>query len=198
MCDSDSRRPRLRATGYRLQVGARRRTPVHAACRSGSARQTPSAGKARPTCPEPGARRLSDGFRRVAPALLVVALALAVGLTGCVRRTLRITTEPPNALVFLNDQEIGRSAVSTDFIWYGDYDLIIRKEGYKTLKTHWEVKPPWYQIMPIDFFAEVLWPGQIHDIHTRHLVLEPAEAPAREELIERAMETQRQALSPPK
>ena len=123
---------------------------------------------------------------------------MLAGSTGCVRRTIRITTEPPSALIYLNDQEIRRSEVSTDFIWYGDYDVIVRKEGYKTLETHWEVKPPWYQVVPIDFFAEVLWPGHIHDVHTRHLVLEPAEAPARQELIERAMETQRQALSPPK
>ena len=137
------------------------------------------------------------GARAEALGSLVAVLVVLAGSTGCVRRTIRITTEPPNALVYLNDQEIGRSEVSTDFIWYGDYDVIVRKEGYKTLKTHWEVKPPWYQIVPIDFFAEVLWPGRIHDIHLRHLVLEPAEAPAREELIERAMETQRQALSPP-
>ena len=58
------------------------------------------------------------------------ALGLVMMSTGCVRRTIRITTEPPNALVFLNDQEIGRSEVATDFLWYGDYDVIIRKKGY--------------------------------------------------------------------
>lgn len=124
-----------------------------------------------------------------------VTLVMLVGLIGCVRRTITISTEPPQARVYLNDREIGRSTVTTDFLWYGDYDVIIRKEGYKTLKTHWEIKPPWYQVLPIDFFAEVLWPGHLHDYHENHFVLEPAEIPTEEELLGRAMETRDRALS---
>ena len=125
---------------------------------------------------------------------LLVTLAVLTAATGCVRRTITISTEPPQALVFLNDQEIGRSAVTTDFLWYGDYDVIIRKEGFETLKTHWDINAPWYQVIPLDFFAEVLWPGHLHDRHSRHFVLEPAELPTQEELIGRAMETRRRAL----
>ena len=117
---------------------------------------------------------------------LVVLATLIPTLSGCVRRTLSITTEPPQAVVYLNDQEIGRSEVTTDFLWYGDYEVIIRKEGYETLKTNWDIKAPWYQVIPIDFFAEVLWPGWVHDEHARHFVLEKREDPSAEELIERA------------
>lgn len=129
------------------------------------------------------------------PCGVVLLIGLgALALCGCVRRTLVITTEPPNARVFLNDQEIGRSAVSTDFLWYGDYDVVIRKEGYETLATDWHVDPPWYQVIPIDFFAEVLWPGQLHDIHTHHFQLEPAVVPDTEKLIGRAEELRERAL----
>lgn len=124
-----------------------------------------------------------------------------VGLVGllmissaCVRRTIQITTEPPHALVFLNDQEVGRSEVATDFLWYGDYAVTIRKEGYETLQTHWDIKPPWYQVVPVDFIAEVLWPGQLHDVHTNHFVLRPEQVPTTEELISRAEETRNRAL----
>lgn len=130
-------------------------------------------------------------------ALLIVAM-ITVAATGCVRRTLSITTEPPHAMVFLNDQEVGRSKVSTDFLWYGDYDVVVRKEGFKALHTHWDIKPPWYQIIPLDFFAEVLWPGHFHDQHEHHFVLEPLTRPSSEELIGRAMETRMQALKPGK
>lgn len=126
--------------------------------------------------------------------LFFVALGVLLAVAGCVRRTITISTEPPQALVFLNDQEIGRSTVTTDFLWYGDYDVIIRKEGYETLKTHWNVKAPWYQVIPLDFFSEVLWPGRIHDRHSRHFVLKSAELPTQEELISRAMKTRRRAL----
>ena len=131
---------------------------------------------------------------------LVKVLLIAVGVTawgpGCVRRTVTITTEPSNALVLLNDQEVGRSAVSTDFLWYGDYDVVIRKEGYKTLATNWKIDPPWYQYIPLDFFAEVLWPGWIHDQRSRHFALEPAETPTADELLERASEVRERALDP--
>lgn len=125
---------------------------------------------------------------------MVVLVTIIMSCTGCVRRTLTITTEPPQARVFLNDQEIGRSEVSTDFLWYGDYDVVIRKEGYQTLQTNWTVTPPWYQWIPFDFFTEVLWPGWIHDQHARHFVLEPATTPTEEEVIERAEELRDAAL----
>jgi len=130
-------------------------------------------------------------------ALIVTASSGVLG-SACVRRTLTITTDPPQALVFLNDQEIGRSPVNTDFVWYGDYDVIIRQEGFETLKTNWQVDPPWYQVIPIDFFAEVLWPGHWHDRHERHFTMNPARPPAPNELMGRAAETREQALDPRK
>lgn len=128
---------------------------------------------------------------------VVVSLASMSLSLGCVRRTMKITTEPPNALVYLNDQEVGRSAVSVDFLWYGDYDVVVRKEGFETLKTHWEVKAPWYQLIPFDFFAEVLWPGSIHDVQTNHFELEPQTLPTPEELTERATEMRTEAAGGP-
>jgi hypothetical protein len=131
---------------------------------------------------------------RVANMLLSSAILIALIVsTGCVRRTITITTEPPNARVFLNDQEIGRSPITTDFLWYGDYEVAIRKEGHKTLLTHWEIDPPWYQIVPIDFFAEVLWPGNIHDQRERHFTLEPGAEPDPQQLMGRATELRDQA-----
>ncbi len=141
-------------------------------------------------------RRSNEGIGPIGPIgpICVLLIALVAATPACVRRTIKITTEPPNARVFLNDQEIGRSEVTTDFLWYGDYDVTIRKEGYQTLQTNWTVKAPWYQWVPFDFFAEVLWPGQLHDQHERHFVLEEAQAPTQEELVGRAVETRERAL----
>ncbi len=133
---------------------------------------------------------------RVIPSLFLLIVFVGSTLTGCVRRSLTISTEPPGALVFLNDQEIGHSTVTTDFLWYGDYDVIIRKKGYATLATHWNIEPPWYQIIPLDFFAEVLCPGHLHDQHTKHFELEPAATPTQEELIKRAAEARKRAFDP--
>jgi hypothetical protein len=129
-------------------------------------------------------------------ALQVVALLLVMAcvLPGCVRRTLTIRSEPDGALVFLNDEEVGRTPVTTDFTWYGDYDVILRREGCQTLHTHEEVKAPWYQIPPIDFFFEVLWPGMIVDARTLDFYLEPEELPTRDELVDRAQAFRERAL----
>jgi len=132
--------------------------------------------------------KLEKGVLKV---FMVATLTVPI---ACVRRTITITTEPPNARVFLNDQEVGRSAVTTDFLWYGDYGVTIRKEGYETLQTNWIITPPWYQHFPLDTFSEVLWPGHLHDTHSRHFVLEPAKIPTQEELIGRAVETRDRAL----
>ena len=127
--------------------------------------------------------------KRLKGANYAFALLVTASLgwqAGCVRRTLTITTDPPQALVYLNDQEVGRSTVTRDFLWYGDYDVIVRKEGFETLSTHWQVQAPWYQVTPFDFFAEVLWPAQLHDQHEAHFVLEPRQLPEPADLIDRA------------
>lgn len=126
----------------------------------------------------------------------VIALDMTVLFsTACVRRTARFTTEPSGARVFLNDREIGETPATVEFSWYGDYDVIYRKEGYDTVKTNVPMEQPVYQLFPIDFFAEVLWPGEIHDHHdipTQEL--KPSQPPARDELVQRAMELRDQAL----
>ncbi len=124
-------------------------------------------------------------------APVVVALGLA---TGCVRRTVSIDTDPQGATVILNDDDVGTSPVSVDFTWYGDYDVIIRKEGYKTLHTHQRINRPWYQNPPIDLFAEAFVPFTIHDRHEKFLELEPAEPIDRDELLNRAFDFRDRAL----
>ena len=134
--------------------------------------------------------RFNATLRRLLLCLTVAACFTA----GCVRRTLTINTEPAGALVFLNDEEIGRTPVTTDFTWYGDYDVIIRHQGHQTLSTHLNVLPPWYQLPPIDFVAEVLWPGRIVDARSYGFTLTVAEPPDRESLIERGQAFRERAL----
>lgn len=128
--------------------------------------------------------------------LIAAGCVILPASAGCVRRTITISTDPPNALVYLNDQEIGRSTVTMDFLWYGDYDVVIRHDDCETLQTNMKIKPPWYQVIPLDFFVEVFYPRTVHDVHHRHFVLEPRKAPAAEEVIERAIETRERAQGP--
>ena len=135
--------------------------------------------------------RMTQGVK-VASA--VCGMLLLIAPVGCVRRTLTVRTEPDGARVFLNDQEVGTSPVSVDFLWYGDYDVIIRKDGYETLKTHHKIDPPWYQIPPIDFVAEILVPFEIHDEREVAFTLQPAEEIDPEALLQDALELRERAL----
>ena len=124
----------------------------------------------------------------------LLAVLLLTGV-GCVRRTARFTTVPEGARVLLNDREIGTTPATVEFTWYGDYDVVYRLEGHETVKTNVVINPPLYQLFPLDFVAEVLWPGELHDHHeipTQQL--QPLQLPDRDELIERARELRDRAL----
>lgn len=92
---------------------------------------------------------------------------------GCVERELAIDTEPQAALVYLNGQEVGRTPMRQSFLWYGTYDVEIRREGYNTVKTDAPVIAPWWQWVPFDFVAEIL-PFHLKDTHKLHYALTPA------------------------
>jgi len=127
---------------------------------------------------------------RSTPRLLLLALiSLTLISSGCVERKLTVTSDPPNALVYLNGKEAGRTPIEQDFLWYGNYDVQVRAPGYDTLKTQSKVTAPWWQWVPIDLLAEFM-PWHPTDRQTLHYTLTPAapiDTPA-EVLIDRATE----------
>ena len=104
---------------------------------------------------------------------LFIVLLLAAGCAK-VERKITIETDPPGALVMLNNQEAGRTPFTREFTWYGNYDVQIRKEGYETLKTNqWVVAPAW-QWIPLDLVVEML-PLHLRDHHTYRFELQPTD-----------------------
>ena len=101
-----------------------------------------------------------------------------IGLTllasaGCVQRTMRVISNPPGAIVWMNDQEIGRTPLERDFTWYGNYDVQVRADGYEPLDTTTSVVAPWWQWPPIDLVAELM-PFRPRDVRTISYTLKPA------------------------
>ena len=125
----------------------------------------------------------------------VMILAVAGLLGGCVERTITVTSDPPGALVLLSDEPKGRTPVTFSFLWYGDYEVILRMDGYDTLVTNAEISPPWYEIPPMDLFS-ALAPWTYHDDRFLHYTLTEHEAPTSEELINRAEELRQRNLEP--
>lgn len=134
----------------------------------------------------PGPRR--PGGRRRWLCLAVCALILS---TGCVQRRLIVRSNPPGALVYVDNNEIGMTPVSVDFTYYGARQIRLVKDGYETLKDQVRISPPWYQYVPIDFVVENLVPLEIDD--HRHLTyqLEPQLVTPNDQLLNRAEELRR-------
>ena len=105
--------------------------------------------------------------------------------TGCVERVIKISSQPSGALVWLNDREIGRTPLAVTFTFYGDYDVVIRKEGFNTIKTSKVTPTPWYEKAGIDFFSECLWPQTIIDEHVWSFELETLDMNNEVELLKR-------------
>ncbi|MEM7622614.1 MAG: PEGA domain-containing protein [Planctomycetota bacterium] len=106
------------------------------------------------------------------------------------RRGLLITSDPPGALVHLNDVELGPTPVRTGFKYYGVYDVRLSLDGYEPLWTPREAKSPWYEtpgidaaalVLPIDLNNEIAWNFVLTPVT-------PADDPARASLIGRANE----------
>ena len=110
---------------------------------------------------------------RLMHVLLCLLMAIpCVAQVGCVRRTIRISSEPPGALVWLNHREIGRTPVEVEFTHYGTYDLLIKKDGWEPMIGP---MPTGFRIRGtpgVDLVLEVL-PIHTHDLVEWHVDLVP-------------------------
>ena len=104
--------------------------------------------------------------------MMVAIVLCCAAMTGCVRRTITITSEPSGALVWLNSREIGRTPVTVDFLYYGVYDVQLVAEGYEPLLTTGTADAPWWDNVPLDIFAEIT-PGEKESHIEWHYVMTP-------------------------
>jgi hypothetical protein len=117
---------------------------------------------------------------------LVVCLAL---VSGCVERRMTVISDPPGAQVYVNNRPIGNSPAylpSQRFIYYGNYDILLIKEGYEPLLVKQAVPPPWYEWPGVDFFSENLVPWNIKDERIFPYQLQPHRIVTPEDVLHNA------------
>ena len=107
---------------------------------------------------------------------------------AAVRRRLTIRSNPPGALVFIDDQEIGVTPVSTSFIYYGTRKIQLIKDGYETVTVLRTFKPPWYQWTGIDFITENLVRSEFRDERLIEFKLTPLRIKTNKELVDRGIQ----------
>lgn len=140
--------------------------------------------------PPDGSAGYDAGVRSSLPILGLLATAAILPASGCVKRTIRITSNPTGALVWLNDREVGRTPVDVDFVHYGTYDVRLVLDGHESQLTSGDAKVPLWDVVGFDFVAEVL-PVQFESEVEWHYELEPRPADPeveRVQTIERARE----------
>ena len=118
--------------------------------------------------------------------IILSVLFTSLFTSGCVERFIKVTSQPPGAVVWLNDKEIGTTPITVPFTWYGEYAVTIRKNGYDPINTSKKADAPLYQWPGLDFVSECLLPFKFEDNHDWHFDLEQTKPVDRNKLIIRA------------
>lgn len=120
--------------------------------------------------------------RRIVGAFAVFAALLS----GCVERRFVVESDPPGALVLVNNQPLGSTPVDGHFIYYGNYDFTLVKDGFETLHVDQRIRAPWYQWPLVDFVSENLYPGKIEDVRRFRYAMQPAAQVNTQQLLNQA------------
>jgi hypothetical protein len=121
--------------------------------------------------------------RRLAVFLLLPGIGL---YTGCVVRRYTVRTDPPGALVIVNDEALGPSPASRSFEYYGDRSVTLVLDGYERQTIIQPVNAPWWDNYATEFFTENLIPWVFRDEREFTYKLAPAQAPTEESVRNRA------------
>jgi PEGA domain len=97
-----------------------------------------------------------------------------------------IKSDPPGALVFVNGQEIGRTPITQEFLWYGEYGVVLRLDGYETLKTTAPIPAPPWQYIPLDLITDMM---PLTDEHVLNFTMKPPSPDDPVDLLANAQQT---------
>ena len=123
---------------------------------------------------------------------------LAFIQSGCVERRYTIRSDPPGALVVVNNEEIGRAPVSKSFVFYGGRDITMMMDGYQTKKLVQPINAPWYDMRITEIITENFLPFTIRDEREFTYKLDPVTQTPRDELLGRADSLRIEGQSAPK
>ncbi len=132
-------------------------------------------------------------------ACLGVVLLFAGLAAGCVERRFVVYSDPPGALVYVNNQYVGATPVDYWYVYHGKYQFTLVKDGYETLNIIQDIPAPWYSLPGLDFFSEVM-PFKIRDVRSFCYTLQPLQQVRPDDLYNRATElrTRGQGIGTPR
>lgn len=139
---------------------------------------------------------------RSCTALLGVSCAL--GGVGCVERLLQVRTDPPGCSIYVNGVELqeqvegdalaATSMLEVPFTYYGTFDVTVRKGKHFAHRELVPVRPPWYEVFPLDLFSEVFIPWTLRDVHTVDIRLQKVSEDSDSEVYREEMKIRAEEL----
>ena len=126
--------------------------------------------------------------RRYRPFLAMLLAIACLATAGCVQRRVTVRSNPPGAMVYIDDYPIGATPVSTAYTFYGTRKIRLEKPGYEILAVMHEFPPPFYDYPVVDFFTENVVPWEIRDERTVEYQLQPQILEPTQRYLERADE----------
>jgi len=134
--------------------------------------------------------------RRLRPPgwLGLLAVAVCLGASGCVRRQIQINSFPEGAAVSIDHQPIGYTPVAVPFHYNGTREIVVEKDGFKTVRVKEPIRGPWYLYPPFSFFTEHFATREVRDPHRFNFQLDPMGQINDQQLTDRAENLRSQVL----
>lgn len=124
----------------------------------------------------------------------MVAVLLGMTQIGCVHRRMTVISDPPDALVRVDGQDIGYTPASVDFTYYGTREVQLLKDGYETQTQLVSIPAPWYQVFPLDFFSDNFLGRHITDQREFFFKMQPKRADQTSDVIQRGRALRSEAM----
>jgi hypothetical protein len=122
-------------------------------------------------------------------------LLLTVTASGCVDRRFVVESDPPGAIVYINDRLVGATPVDQSFVYYGKYRFVFVRDGYETLTVDECIRTPWWSYIPLDFVVENLLPYTVRDVRYIRHPLMPRQEISEKAILDRAEQLRAQGQS---
>ena len=117
---------------------------------------------------------MRPGARSSVNAPILYLACLAAALSSCaVRRELVVVSDPPGAILQLDEVIVGTTPYQRSFEDYGTRRVTLQRSGFRTRSELIDVRPPWYSYFPLDLVSEVLLPFGWKDRQEFRFKLEP-------------------------
>jgi hypothetical protein len=132
-------------------------------------------------------------FRSASGFILLGLWGLAT-TSGCMRRQMQINSFPEGAAVSVDHQPVGYTPVAVPFHYNGTREILLEKDGFKTIRVKQPIDAPWYSYPPFSLITDNFATREIRDKQSFNFQLEPLGQINDQQLTDRAENLRGQVL----